>query len=226
MTDDAAEVSGRDIDEVPAISDSLVESVFRTPQLHDLVAEYAEAGLDGIVDNPLIDVVPVVGTIRSLIRGVSSLRDALFAKKILAMLSAIGDATEDDAAKWRKRINDDGGREMGERVLAVIDRITSAYKATLIGKVFREYLDGHCNRSSFLRTVEMIDSALTEDLRFLMDDWTTKEWADREADDDVSTRLIAVGLMTDRVTRLVLESSQPPEPSEEGALIRSALRRT
>ncbi len=85
-------------------------------------------------------------------------------------LSAIGEASERDVVKWRERINTDGGREIGERVLAVVDRITSAYKATLIGKVFREYLDGRCDCSSFLRTVEMIDSALTEDLLFLAND--------------------------------------------------------
>jgi len=106
----------------------------------------------------------------------------------------------------------------------VVDRITSAYKATLIGKVFREYLDGRCDCSSFLRTVEMIDSALTEDLLFLANDWVEREWADRDADEDVSLRLIAVGLMKDRVNRMALESSQPPAPSAEGFLIRSAVR--
>jgi len=220
---DESDRSGRHSHAVPAIGDSVVESVLRTPELHSLAAEYVEAALDAFVDNALIDVIPIVGTIRGVVQGASSIRDALLAKKLVTMLSAIGEASEGDVAKWRERINTDGGRETGERVLEVVDRITSAHKATLIGKVFREYLDGRCDRSSFLRTVEMIDSALTEDLLFLANDWVEREWVDGDAYEGVSSRLIAVGLMKDRVTRLASESSQPPAPSAEGNLIRSAV---
>ena len=69
------------------------------------------------MDDALIDVVPVVGTIRGLLQGASSLRDAWLAKKLVTMLAAIGEASEDDVARWRKRINKDGGRDTGERVL-------------------------------------------------------------------------------------------------------------
>ena len=215
---------GRQGDAASLIGDSLVESVLRTPELHSLIEEYGEDGLDAFVDNGFIDAVPVVGTIRKLVSGASSVRDAFLARKLVAMLSAIDEIPESDVAKWRARIDKDEGQDIGERVLATIDRITSTYKARLIGKVFREYLDGRCDCSSFLRIVEMIDSALTEDLRFLINDWTERTWDDRERDAGVGSRLIAVGLMKDQVTRLALSGSQTPAPSDEGVLLRTASR--
>jgi hypothetical protein len=78
----------------------------------------------------------------------------------------------------------------------LVDRVTSTNKATLIGRVVRNYLDGECDLRTFLRTAEMIDTALTEDLQLLIED---------ELDDDACRRLIAVGLMIDRSSALLSE---------------------
>lgn len=205
-----------------AVTDSLLNSVLRTPELHDVLAEFGDATLDALVDNAAIDVIPVVGAIRGFVHGAGSIRDALLAKKLLAMLVALDEIPTRDLAKWRRRIEEDGGRETGERVLAVVDRATSTYKATLVGKVFGEYLGGHCDRAAFLRTVEMIDLALTEDLRFLIEDWRERDWDEHELDEVINTRLISIGLIRDRTNRIVAMSSRTPAPSVEGSLLRSA----
>jgi hypothetical protein len=64
----------------------------------------------------------------------------------------------------------------------------------------------------------MIDAAFTEDLYYLLNEWT-------EDDEDTaaaaaSARLIAVGLMTSRKASMLLESSKSPIPSPEGGVLR------
>ncbi len=207
------------------VGDSLIESVLQLSSLHSLAVEYAEAGIDSLVDNPVVQRVPVVGTIRAVFQGATALRDAFLTKKLLTMLKAIGDVSYDDVRRWRDRIDSDKGRrDTGERVLAIMDRIITADKAWYIGKLFREYLDGRCDCESFLRTTEMIDNALTEDVHYLAHRWSEPTSDDLNVDEAVCARLIAIGLMTDRVTRIAAMSSRPPAPSTEGALIRSALK--
>lgn len=132
------------------------------------------------------------------------------------MLYGVGDVSDADVRNWRARLNDEQRvRETGERVLALVDSVTSTWKASLVGQLFRAYLDGVCSRAKFLTAAEMVSTALTEDLRYLVEEW------DEGGDSERCTRLIAVGLMRDRSSALLLESSQAPTTSSTGDLLRA-----
>lgn len=194
--------------------DPVVASVLRLPEVHDVAARALEAGLDAIVENSALDAIPVVASVRALARGVVAFHDAWLTKKLAALMFGVGEASDRDVERWRARLDEDGGtRETGERVLALVDGVTSLWKAELLGRLFRLYLDGGCSRVDYLTTAEMVHAALTEDLRFLLHDW------DEGADSERCRRLIAVGLMKDRSSSLLLESSQPPTTSNPGHLL-------
>jgi len=134
-------------------------------------------------------------------------------------VQGLGDIDSEDAAKWRRKLQDDEQlEEFGERVIGIVDRVESATKAKLVGLMLREYLNGRCDRETYLRSIEMIDRALTEDLSFLVNHRT------EDLSDPACARLMAVGLMTDRSSRFLLESSMPPAPRapEKSSVSRSA----
>lgn len=197
----------------------LLATVQRLPEVRRVAEELVEAGIDAFVGNAAIDAIPIVATVKALVRGAAGYHEAWLSKKLVAMLYGVGDVSEANVVRWTKRLRDDPGlRETGERVLAVVDRATSTWKAELIGRLLRSYLDGGCDRQAFLVTTEMVDAALTEDLRFLIEEWS------EGMDSDAAQRLIGVGLMRDQASRLLTEDSEPPIPSHAGQILRLTLQ--
>lgn len=195
----------------------LAASVLRLPEFSAVAQDLVEAGLDAFVDNAAVDAIPIVASVKALVRGAIGYREAWLSKKLVALLYGVGQVKERDLQRWRKRLEAEPDlQQTGERVLAVVDRVTSTWKAELIGHLFRLYLDGRCDRAAFLQASEMVDDALTDDLRYLVTEWS--EGLDTAA----CKRLVSVGLMSDRESRLLLESSQPPTTSDLGALVRDA----
>jgi hypothetical protein len=193
------------------------ESVFKSllPEVYQVAAEVAEARIDALIDSEALDAIPVVKSVRALARGVAGFRETWLEKKLMAMMYGFGPISADDAERWTKRPRTDKeDAEIGERVIALVDRVTARVKAQLIGKVMRAWLDGRCDRPTFLRTAEMIDDALTEDLSFLI------EGRADGSDEAATRRLVAVGLMVDRSSAILDETSLPPAPSDEGTLLR------
>ena len=188
------------------------------PEAVDLASEVAGYGVDRLVeilaDSDLLDVIPVVKSLRAITRGAVGIREGLLARNLLRFIAGVGAVSTKDAERWRDRLGDDTG-EMGERVLRLVDRASAPAKAVLIGRAFRAYLDAECDRQTFLRTVEMIDRSLTEDLVALV------EAPSAEADEDSSAtaRLMSTGLLVSRAHSLVTEESRPPSTSVEGALL-------
>lgn len=198
--------------------DPIVASVLRLPDVQGLAADIAEAGIDAILDNSALDAIPVVASIRALVRGASGFHEAWLTKKLGALLYGLGEASVKDVDRWRARLKEEAGiRETGERILALVDTVTSVWKAELLGRLFRRYLDGDCDRGEYITTAEMVAAAFTEDLRYLLAEW------DEGADSERCARLIAAGLMRDRSSKRLLEGSQPPTTSTSGALLRQAV---
>jgi hypothetical protein len=197
------------------IGQSLISTVTKLPELQDVTHDYAELALDALVDSGIADEIPIVKTVRAFARGVTGLHEALLMRKLAALLQGLGNFTDEEAMRFREKLRtDEQIEDFGERVIGIVDRVESATKARIIGLMLREYLSGRCDRVTFLRSIEMVDRALTEDLAFLAGQWVE---GSKEPSCD---RLLAVGLMTDRSERLVTESSQPPAPSAEGDLLR------
>lgn len=193
---------------------SLIETVL-LPGARESAESLAETGLEMFLGNPLIDKLPVVSLFVGSYRGIAGFREWHFARKFASLMGGIGDPSPQDRENWSRRLSEpDGDGELGERLVAVLDRMTARTKADLLGRAFRRFLDGTCSRAEFMRCAEMIDGALTEDLRFLTEDWS------EGSEDPACARLIAAGLMVDRSAHLSLTDSGPPDLAPEAELLR------
>ena len=143
--------------------DSIIASVLRLPELHAVAEGLVEAGLDSFVDNPAVDAIPIVATLKALVRGGTGYREAWLSKKLISMLYGVGPVSDEDIGRWRRRLSSEQRTaETGERILALVDRVTTTWKAQVLGELFRAYLDRHCDRRDFLRAAEMVGESLRE----------------------------------------------------------------
>lgn len=206
------------MDHVPSASpeQSIFESIRRLPDIRGLAAEYLDTGLDLLVENPALEAIPVVGSIRALTRGAITFREARYTQKLLKFLTELGPSTDADVEYWQEKLQNEP-TETGARILDVLDRVTALRKAEIIAWITRLWLDGECERETFFRAIEMVEKALTEDLEEFL------RAPEQLGSYEGVYRLIATGLAIDQSEQIVTERSQPPALSREGQLLTRAV---
>ncbi len=139
--------------------------------LVEAALENMEAVVDAVAQNELVKSIPVVGTAAKLLKAVGSFRDKIFAAKLTRFLRALDETTPEAREKIRQKIacNPDEAKEVGERLLLVLDKITTLDKAQIIAYLFIAYTLGHIGPTDFLRLSDAIDQAFVDDLTDLLD---------------------------------------------------------
>jgi hypothetical protein len=113
------------------IGTELVRTIVLANENGDLVRDYLEAGVEVIFDTPLVERIPVIGTIYAVSKGVVSMPDRIFAHKLLRFVQGIGTPTDRDLAAWNERLGDQARRrKFGERLLVAIDAMNDAWTSS------------------------------------------------------------------------------------------------
>ncbi len=161
--------------EPESISDSLMSSVVNDYSSSALM-EMGESLLDGatasLLDNDVLTKIPVLGTLVGFTKGMLAFRDRRYASKILSFLAETAKASNEDKQKYREKLDNDPKEctKAGEVVLDIIDKITSAEKAVMIGKVFRAYMrEDEMTTAQLIHLCEIIERAYLQDLERLRD---------------------------------------------------------
>lgn len=128
--------------------------------------ENAEAVLDSLTDDELLKEIPLVGTAVKLLRGASTIRDRIFAAKILRFLQDLDSVSPETREKIRTKMasDPDEARAVGETALVLLERSSAVEKARLIAILFLAYVDGHITVSEFRRLSTAVDQAFLDDL--------------------------------------------------------------
>ncbi len=66
------------------------------PEFADTVKDYAELGIDAIFNSEIVDAIPVVKSISAILKGVATIQDRMFLKKLATFLSAANNLTESE----------------------------------------------------------------------------------------------------------------------------------
>ena len=152
---------------------SLLQSVTQDGASEALI-DLSELALDDISEdllhNEALAKVPVVGIAVGLAKGALGVRDRLYVRKLLRFLSETSKATDQERQQYAQKIADNPkeNKRASEAVLEILDRLTSAEKAKMVGKVFRAYMvEGDMPVSQLQLLCEMIDKAYLQDLLML-----------------------------------------------------------
>jgi hypothetical protein len=126
--------------ESPAVAElesSIVRAVGDTAAL-DIASDWAEMGLDQLLDDGLVEKIPVVAHLRALWKTGRQLSDLLFTRKLFRFLSQLSSVSEVERATFVQELEQDPKlrSRVGEHVLLLLDRADDLRKPQLLAAAF------------------------------------------------------------------------------------------
>lgn len=165
-----------------------------TEDVAGIVGEYAELGLDALVEDGLLKDIPVVSTAVAVYKIGKSIHERHHITKLVSFLNEInkGIADEEKREKYREDFttNEKFRNQELEYILILIDRYISFDKPQMLAKLYLAYLDGKIKWDEFMQYAEVLDRLLPGDIYLSEDGF---KYARNKSDSQ--QRLAALGLM-------------------------------
>lgn len=162
------------------------------------IGEYAEIGLDSIMEEGVLKDIPFVSTAIALYKIGSSIKERHNLKKLLVFLNEINNGIVDEQKRkdyqQKFQSNEKFRNQEIEYLLVLIDRYISYDKPQMLAKLYLAYLDGVIVWEELTMYAEVIDRFLLLDCKTLISDALTFHTL-RDGGADSILRLVALGLM-------------------------------
>ena len=190
-----------------AFSDTLSADVV------ECVSEFAEIGLDAIMEEGVLKEIPFVSTAISVYKIGKSIKERHNIQKLASFLDEInrGIVTEEKREEYQQKFrrNEKFRNQEMEYIIVLIDRYISLDKPRMLAKLYLAYLDGVIIWEELLMYAEVIDRFLLLDARTLTSE-SDKYTVHRNIGGESIARLVALGLMAD------ITNMSPFEAYEDG----------
>lgn len=165
------------------------------------ISDFAEVGLDAIMDDGILKDVPILSTAISLYKIGSSIKERHNMKKLVMFLDQINHeiADEQQRIEYQQKFQSDEKfrNEQIEYLLVLIDRYTDYDKPKWLAKLFLAYLSDEIIWEELLMYAEVIDRFLLLDCRTLISaDGTVT--VHRNIGGESVSRLVSLGLMAEK----------------------------
>lgn len=186
-----------------SFGDSLSEEV------SGLVGEYAELGLDALIDDGLFKDVPILSTVMAVYRIGKSIRERHHIAKLISFVNEInsGIASAEKRQSYQEKFasNEKFRNQEIEYILILIDRYVGFDKPQMLAKLYQAYLDGRIVWKEFTMYAEVVDRFLPGDWD-LLDEHQLSLFTPESIDIDGVQRLISMGLVTEAMRKVKLFS--------------------
>ena len=180
-----------------------------TEEVSGIAGEYAELGLDALVEDGLFKDIPIVSTAVAVYHIGKSIRERHHIAKLISFLNEInkGIADEEKRQNYREKFtsNKQFRNQELEYILILTDRYIGFDKPQMLAKLYLAYLDGKIIWEEFIMYAEVIDRFLLLDCRTLVSEATTFHTL-RDGSADIILRLVAFGLMAEDKSMTVSEA--------------------
>lgn len=137
----------------------------------DLSIDYAEVAIDALLQEGLLNEIPLVKTIVAFSKMGIAIKDLHFSRKVLTFLREFHNGSIDGERleSFRRRIEEDFTYrgKVTNHILILLDRIISEYKAKIIAKLFRSYVNSQYDWDTFVDLSISIDSMLIRDFKVI-----------------------------------------------------------
>lgn len=154
------------LDSIQSLDKTLLES-----NLSSIYIDGSEILIDSILDDGLLNDIPIVSTFVNLIKTSSSISSALLLKKIIYFLDGVKDIPPEKRYKMINAINDNNKykTKVGEKLLYIIDRCEDHDKASLIAELFKAFLNKEIEYKDFLHGSSILNSMYPDDLKSFLE---------------------------------------------------------
>jgi len=167
------------------IGESLLQTIANTTEYKELLTDFSELAIDAILEDGVIRDIPVLGSLVGLVRGGISIRDRIYAKKILRFLLEFKDIPREEIQAQIDKLttNPKERQRLGEHLLLLLDRLNDMEKSALLAKAFLAFLEERINREEFQGLAHAIDTILLDNIDKFKEFMQTEFYvAVREAD--------------------------------------------
>ncbi|MRS16968.1 hypothetical protein GJV06_18975 [Enterobacteriaceae bacterium RIT691] len=116
-------------------------SALKSDVIVDLSKEYAELGIDFLIESNALESIPFVSTAVGLYKAASSVRDQLFTEKVIRFLTHFSDLSDAERINMTERLNEDdkfAGRA-GARLIEIIERMESENKPEVAAEFLKAF---------------------------------------------------------------------------------------
>lgn len=144
-----------------AVSNSLISE-----KLKNISKDIIEDTLDTFNYGALKDI-PIVNYIVDGTGVISSIRDKIFLEKLMNFLYDCKDIDFEKRVKFMEKNFKDDGKEFGEKIILIIDRLDDINKSVLMANLFRSLIYEDIKQEQFFRLCNVISNCYIEDLTYL-----------------------------------------------------------
>ena len=173
-----------------------------------VVSEYAEIGLDALLEDGALKEIPIISTAVALYKIGSSLIDRHNFRKLCVFFDEINKGITDDEKrkKYKEKFksNDNFRNSEIEYLLVLINRYISYDKPKMLAKLYMAYLDEIIIWDEFAMYSEIIDRLLIWDYKFLTMDSDKITVPRNMVGVESVLRLVALGLMAEVANKQLL----------------------
>jgi hypothetical protein len=135
-----------------------LDATLKTTDLQNVAFDFAEIGLDNLLENGVLRDLPVVSFMVSLMKTGANVNDFLFLKKILGFLNPIKEVSIEKRKRLIEKIDNSKKYRIrvGEKLLYIIDSCEDFEIAYLMGELFKCFLEGIIDYESFIKTSSVL----------------------------------------------------------------------
>lgn len=151
---------------IPAFETTLFDPAFT-----DVCLEIAEAGMDSVVDNPLLNSIPFASILLGVGKTAKNFHDRNLLKQTAQFINAFncGNISEQKLVKYREKFNKNPQKaeeELG-RVLTLLDRNIELKKSKILGHFYRSYVNEDIKWDQFCELSDVNEKLFISDIQLL-----------------------------------------------------------
>ena len=199
---------------------SFKKSIF-DPSLKDAVVDMAEIGLDRVLDNDILQAIPVLRTLVGIGKAYQSIRDRNAMKQTATFIMALREQNipQNKLDEHKRKLDFDptfAEEELG-RVLVILDATHDIEKSKLLAKIYRAYIENLFDWDRFCELSDLVSRLFVSDISLLraINEGRVSDTTQCEA--YRAERLSAVGLVS-LVTKTVLVASNAKQSHADSFL--------
>ncbi|MBW8198290.1 hypothetical protein [Flagellimonas abyssi] len=155
--------------EKPENPNKKLELVIKDSDLPSLSKDFAEVAIDGIMDEGVLQDLPLVGGIVGAVKFGNSINKYLSAKKIYKFLFELHTIPQEQRIKKIDEINNSRKYQssVGEMIFELLEKIESDGKPEILGKLFKAVIEEKIDYETYLRLAHIVKRLFYYDLVWL-----------------------------------------------------------
>ena len=138
----------------------------------EILADSGEVLLDSLINNEILKEIPVLGTSLKLIRGIQSISDKFYLRKIKFFIEYLGEIDEVKKIKLieEAKKSKSSRAKFGDALFTTIEQSDSELKIEYVAVAFEAFLNNDINEWDLREICHIIKIAFTDDLTKIIED--------------------------------------------------------